>query len=916
MNENDNNPISLNQKKLKNDMLHFKDEILKDMKNMQKTIAEKFEISNSLLKEKIESYDRKINLYNEKIIQISNLVITDKDLKEKIDKLLKSKIELKDHILTNEIKLTNLQKEFQERVTKIEYVLSDSVLYPNVIGPKGKYKTFHELIDYILFQLNQNILYRERNQLDVNSYKNKLENISQSLKIQLDNIIKSTNEFTTKSVNDVEERIKGILSLYDDRFKGVRVENQNYIKNLEQFYQELKEDFKRLVNMKNNLYNRFTSEVYNMKRDNAQVVKLFGNYKKEFNLMKDRLTKLSEFIKDVRFRINVGQEVKRKEFYNMANRIDFSKKQNLDDGVSSGIKKYINGEINAEQLANSNKRMTRANIGHFGNFSNLNNNMNLDEDLNNEDSLSGINNYLMKNKNYFDPENINNNTNYNFGNKPKVRYSMVQDFGMFGAKRKSVFNSFSANNLTRQNLLNQNNLNNLYPTINNNNSNDNDFLDPNFIKPLNLEKRMAQSSENRNKQRKRYQSVFSNDKNANYQNLQIKYNVKNKNNENIESEDTKHYNDIKYKSKDNDYHRNVIKEEEESNSKLTESESIISEEQKTNTNEDVKKNFNVKDNSNNNNTSNITAMKSNQNFMFENNMNINEKLISHNKNINLNTLKNLEKEKEKEKELDNINNKKIRERNNDIINCDKNKIENKIPIIIEKEYLNNNNKKQDYNNDNNKNKNDNKKLLDEKENNNQFNGFSRTKNANINKDEKMKFSKTFVNLKSKNDKIYMDLNNNKIHNTIDGGDYKSFKGKKYNFSNMSLLNKIKEKLMPTESQINFNKKNKKNIIKIKNYSYNNNGIEFGKEDIGPKHYRNISMDEKKSDARIIQNMVNNLQSYISNYTNGMEKSIDDMYKNKNNFIYKEMDNLIYEGKMNYPNNKHKNRENVIQLKLK
>ena len=395
-NENDlgkkDDPFAMNQKNLKNDIIHFKDDILKDMKTMQKNLAEKFDMSNSLLMEKLEAYDRKINLFNEKIVQISNLVITDKDLKEKIDKLFQGKIELKDHILTNEIKLTNLEKEYQERVSKIEYVLSDSVIYPNVVGPKGKYKTFHELIDFILFQLNQNIVYREKNQLDVTSYKNKLENISQSLKMQLDNIIKSTNEFTTKSVNDVEERIKGILSLYDDRFKGVRVENQNYIKNLEQFYHELKEDFKRLVNMKNNLYNRFSAEVYNIKRDNVQVVKLFGNYKKEFNLMKDRLTKLSEFIKDVRFRINVGQEIKRSEFYNMANRIDFTKKQNLDDNISSGIKKYINGEINAEQLAStSKKRLTRANIGYFGNVSNLNNKMNLEDDLNNEDSLNSIN---------------------------------------------------------------------------------------------------------------------------------------------------------------------------------------------------------------------------------------------------------------------------------------------------------------------------------------------------------------------------------------------------------------------------------------------------------------------------------------------------------------------------------------------
>ena len=162
-----------------------------------------------------------------------------------------------------------------------------------------------------------------------------LDTITQSLKIQLDNIIRSTNEYTTKSCNECEERIKSILPIYDDKIKDLRVENLNYIKNLEQFYKELKEDFKRLVNMKNNLYNKFNNEVLNMKRDNIQVVKLFGNYKKEFNLMKDRLTKLSEFIKDVRFRINIGQDIKRKEFYNMANRIDFTKKQNMDDNVSN-----------------------------------------------------------------------------------------------------------------------------------------------------------------------------------------------------------------------------------------------------------------------------------------------------------------------------------------------------------------------------------------------------------------------------------------------------------------------------------------------------------------------------------------------------------------------------------------------------
>ena len=891
--KNKEDPFALNLTNIKNDILHFKDDILKDLKSMQKKISDKFEASNNLINSKIQSYEQKINLYNDKIIEISNLVITDKALKEKIENLSKSKLDLKDHILKNEIRLTNLEKEFQERVDKIEYILSDTVIYPSVIGLKGKFKAFHELIDYILFQLNQNITYREKNALDVSSYKKKLDNISQSLKIQLDNIIRSTNEFTTKSCNECEERIKSIFPLYDDRIKDIRVENLNYIKNLEQFYKELKEDFKRLVNMKNNLYNRFSSEVFNIKKDNIQVVKLFGNYKKEFNLMKDRLTKLSDFIKDIRFRINVGQEIKRMEFFNMANKIDFTKKQTIEDNnTQSAIKKYISGEINADQLATYNRRLTKTNIGQFGNFSNLNNKMNLDNnDLNNEDAMNDINNYLIKNKNYLDLD-IN---NYNKGNSRNVTENKNDSL-----KRKSVndlmyhFSFRNLNNDKNQNIFNKN-----Y------NSEDIKDLNLNSIKNA---KRMALSGEI--KGRKRYQSVFSND------NVNIKStNNSNNNLMNLDLEDSKNsFEDINLKNNNNiNYNRNIIKEEEESNSKVTESESILSEEQKPINNINT-----IKEESNNKTIDNISSIKSKQLFLKENNFKNNR--ISHNSNINFNTLKDLARLKE-QKEVDNKNNNNElndKKNNNIIIDCknDKNKKNNenesKVTIIIEREIDNiYNNKKKEDNTNKIENINNLKNIIDEKNNKiNKTNGFS-----NIKK-EKMKISQTEFN----------SLEPKKISKTLDNLDYKSFKGKKYNFLIQDLNMKIKENLVPSESQTTFNNTNKKNIITTKNhkyinnYKYNyNNGIEFSKDEIGQKHYKNISIDNKKADARIIQKMVNNLQSYISSNTDDINYDIKELNKNKQNIIYNEMNNTYYGAKSNTnysTRNIHKNKENIIRLKLK
>ena len=78
------------------------------------------------------------------------------------------------------------------------------------------------------------------------------------------------------------------------------------------------------------------------------------------------------------------------------------------------------------------------------------------------------------------------------------------------------------------------------------------------------------------------------------------------------------------------------------------------------------------------------------------------------------------------------------------------------------------------------------------------------------------------------------------------------------------------------------------------------------------------MDEKSVDARNIQKMVNNLQSYINNFTNGLEDSINlnNMYKNKQNFIYK--DNSFFGGNNNnnFSSNNHKSRDNIFQIKIK
>ena len=96
-------------------------------------------------------------------------------------------------MIKENIRLSNLEKDLSINIERIDKILSDSVIYPGIIGEKNKYKTFHDLIDYLLTQSSLNLIFREKNILDFKSYKIKIENLIKIFNKQANKILKITN---------------------------------------------------------------------------------------------------------------------------------------------------------------------------------------------------------------------------------------------------------------------------------------------------------------------------------------------------------------------------------------------------------------------------------------------------------------------------------------------------------------------------------------------------------------------------------------------------------------------------------------------------------------------------------------------------------------------------------------------------
>ena len=355
-NNNNNNPslnknISIvpNQQSIKMEVLQFKDEVLRELKYLKKSISEKYDSNVLLVSEKLNSYDNKIIYLNDRITELSENINTDNNMKKDISSLMEYKNKTRDNLLTIEIKMNNLEKEIKNNVFRIDNILSDSVIYPGIIGKTCKFKNFHHMLDHLLSQTSQTITYREKNTLDLNTYKKKLESLVQNLQSQKDNIIDQNNSTINKKMNEFEKKFQSMISLYDERLAGTRAENAEYIKNFQETVGKCKNELTEFENLKGRIFEEIKEEGKLLRAENEKTQNIFLGYKKEFNLLKDRFTQLSEFIKDVRFRINMGQEVKRREYYQMSNKIDFSKKQKLDKDDQ-----IIDNDINNELIEEMN----------------------------------------------------------------------------------------------------------------------------------------------------------------------------------------------------------------------------------------------------------------------------------------------------------------------------------------------------------------------------------------------------------------------------------------------------------------------------------------------------------------------------------------------------------------------------------
>ena len=294
------------------DLIHFKNDILKDVRDIKYSLMEKYSVLEENLKQKMNQYDLTMKSFEQKIFELSKLITIDKSIKEKIETFNEFKEETRDNIFKQRAKFNEFENRINKEISGINDILLDSVIYPAVIGGNSKFKTFHEYMDFTLKEINDISLVKDKNGMDLKPFKKKIEQTVDAFRIQINNMY--TKEMTNNAINRSEERLQSLFRQYDEKIMNLKVENYGSNVTNSNKFEEINSKLKSLENFKKNIEN------------NTEILKI-----------KKEIKKIYEILRDFFSFPEIKKEIEKK------------------NQVFSGVKQYINGFLDANQLTSMKK---------------------------------------------------------------------------------------------------------------------------------------------------------------------------------------------------------------------------------------------------------------------------------------------------------------------------------------------------------------------------------------------------------------------------------------------------------------------------------------------------------------------------------------------------------------------------------
>ena len=337
----------------KNDFLFFQNDILKDIKEIKSTLENKIAQVNQGLILKITEQDSIISKLTENINEVLAKYASSKHDNQRIEELLKMRATINDSISDCKTQINLVNRSLNSAISKYDTIIIDNLNLPGIVGYSCKYKNFKEFFEFINTEIKAFNLFKSQQAAIMKKYREDLKNFEKKEETDILETINKTNKYCDTKFKEYEKILEDKFNTTQDLVLATRIENsQNAMKLIEKT-KELEEYHDKLKEIKKEIYEDNEKQLEKFKKEVENNNKIFTKNENDFQVLKQRFTQLSQFIKDIRFQRNIKHE----KYENMAKKIDFNRNQkfkddydmNLYNEIAKDVIAYINNNNEEEK---------------------------------------------------------------------------------------------------------------------------------------------------------------------------------------------------------------------------------------------------------------------------------------------------------------------------------------------------------------------------------------------------------------------------------------------------------------------------------------------------------------------------------------------------------------------------------------
>ena len=366
----------------------FKDDVLSYLRTRDYFYMEKI---NSI-KSQTDKNDRNFQALNEYSLNTFNsLTSWQTEVQSNLDKI--NTIETfvnktNDRLISHDIRINCLREDLNKNVQKYDKIYLDNLEVPGYIGRCSKYPNCKIFFTELIKNVDKLNTYKEKNTMDLCSYKERLENIIKNFQSLVDN----NNDSQIKYITKLNEKTnKDLIETLEEKLDNVRMDNSRFAKELINKTSELNHLYEKMILIKEHVLGEFETKSEDFNKKINEINKSFDLYKIEYGTVRKKFLELSDFIKSGKFSKNFGSLYGKKDINAMSKRL-------AKDGRETIEAKDVKLLTNLDEIEKVDYKSERANTNKFSNNSdNQKTNDNIKNNLIDRMSKSQNNFYINKN---------------------------------------------------------------------------------------------------------------------------------------------------------------------------------------------------------------------------------------------------------------------------------------------------------------------------------------------------------------------------------------------------------------------------------------------------------------------------------------------------------------------------------------